>query len=105
MAEYVEVVETYWSTCWKWGFIPYPCRKSRRVMRWHYHFSYLIVSYRGVRSSYDGCENNLRYRWSKWELTGEFRDFILYEHDMYFSSKKSDTGACIGVPGTGGVIT
>lgn len=104
MAEYIEVVETYWGVCWKWIF-PYPCKKSRRVMRWHYHFSYLNVSYRGVRSYYDGCENGLRYRWSKWELTFEFRDFTLYEYDMYFSSQKSDSGPCIGIPGGGEIIT
>ncbi len=30
MPEQRQIREKYWGVCWKWGFIPFPCRKSRR---------------------------------------------------------------------------
>jgi hypothetical protein len=100
MPEYIEVVETYWSVCWKWIF-PYPCKKHRTVKKWHYHFDFLVVSYRYVYSNYWGCELGLKYQWRKWELNGSGEDFVLYDYDMYFDSKKSDAGGCPGLPGGG----
>lgn len=103
MAEYIEVTETYWSVCWKWIF-PYPCRKSRKVMKWRYHFSYLNVSYRYIYSNYLGCEFNLKYKWRKWEWTGEGKDFTLYDYDMYFNDKKTDSGPCQPVVDPGPIL-
>jgi hypothetical protein len=30
MPEQRQIGEKYWGVCWKWGFIPIPCRKTRR---------------------------------------------------------------------------
>jgi hypothetical protein len=30
MPEQRQIGEKYWGVCWKWGFIPFPCRKTRR---------------------------------------------------------------------------
>ncbi len=30
MSEQRQIGEKYWGVCWKWGFIPFPCRKTRR---------------------------------------------------------------------------
>jgi hypothetical protein len=93
-------VVTYWGVCW-WGWVPYPCKKHRTEIQWHYHFSYLIVSKRYLYTNYDGCEYNLRYRWTSWNFPGVGSDEIQYEVDKYFTSKKSDSGPCVGVPGGG----
>src|SRR6266567_7866241 len=29
--EHRQIGEKYWGVCWKWGFIPFPCRKTRRA--------------------------------------------------------------------------
>jgi hypothetical protein len=31
MPEQRQIGEKYWGVCWKWGFIPFPCRKTRRA--------------------------------------------------------------------------
>jgi hypothetical protein len=34
-----QVSVTEWGICWKWGFIPYPCRKTSIKTRYHYMFN------------------------------------------------------------------
>lgn len=63
MPEQKQVQETYWDVCWKWVF-PYPCKKTRTVTRWFYHFSW----YKEVQYVFYGditaCENGIEYSWS-----------------------------------------
>lgn len=40
MPQQREVTERYWGWCTKW-YVPYPCRKTRTVLKWCYDFSYL----------------------------------------------------------------
>jgi hypothetical protein len=88
-----QIVETYWTVCWKWIF-PYPCRKTRTVTKWCYDFSYLVVSYRVIYTNYRGCELNISYAWRKWELNGSTEDFILYFITRCFSNLLTAGGSC-----------
>lgn len=89
MPEQVEIEERYWGWCtWR------PCRKTRVVTKWRYDFSFVVVSYRGVRTSYWGCEFNRRYEWKRWEFSGRFEDLTLYFISMYFKNRLSDKGSC-----------
>lgn len=85
----VEVEERYWGWCtWR------PCRKTRVVRKWRYDFSFIVVSYRGIRSNYWGCEFNNRYEWSKWEFTGRFEDITLYFVSLFFKNQLETKGTC-----------
>ena len=89
MPRQVETKERYWGWCtWR------PCRKTRTVKKWEYDFSFIVVSYRGVRTNYWGCELNRRYEWSRWEFTGSFEDFTLYFITRRFKNKLDEKGAC-----------
>jgi hypothetical protein len=94
MPEQRQIDETYWGVCWKWGFIPYPCRKHRIVTRWCYDFSYLVVSYRYIYTNYRGCELNILYAWRKWELTFRSEDFTLYFYTKCFETQLDAKGSC-----------
>jgi hypothetical protein len=62
-----KVVERYWSVCYKrvWGAkVPYPCRKSREVYKWCYHFSEGTVRHYLVYCEYEGLEGGIWYTWS-----------------------------------------
>lgn len=63
-----EVQLTEWGVCWKWGFIPYPCRKTRTVTRYRYDFNpwRTRFSWSPFRRKYQGCCNGLLYEWSYW---------------------------------------
>lgn len=63
-----EVQLTEWGVCWKWGFIPYPCRKTRTVTRYQYDFNpwRTRFSWSPFRRKYQGCCNGLLYEWSYW---------------------------------------
>ncbi|MFK7923079.1 MAG: hypothetical protein AB8H47_14040 [Bacteroidia bacterium] len=50
-----------WKVCWKWGFIPYPCRKIET--RWCYEFSKLTETGYGFICKLVGCESNIQYKW------------------------------------------
>lgn len=88
-----EVTERYWTWCRKWG-IPYPCRKTRTVVKWCYAFSYLTVDYHGVYTNYVGCEFNDLYSWRQWELTFRFESFTLYFVERCYSTLKTRSGSC-----------
>ena len=56
-----EETVSYWTVCWLWGFIPYPCKKYRT--EWCYTFKKL-EEYRYVFFCYlTGCEAGIKYCW------------------------------------------
>lgn len=94
--EQVERVETYWSVCWKW-FVPYPCKKSRTVMRYQYDF----LPWRTritwpFRCKYEGCCGSALYTWSRWcwwgSGNGPWNQFSA--RTEYFESQPSGAGSC-----------
>lgn len=96
--EQVEVEETYWGWCSKW-YVPYPCRKSRTVMRYRYD----MLPWRSrvappFKSSYEGCCGALLYKWSFWHLspfgTGNSAWNQFSAKTIYRSSKLSPHGDC-----------
>jgi hypothetical protein len=62
------VTVSYWSVCWKWGFIPYPCKKTKTEVRYQYDFLpwRTRFSWSPFRRSYEGCCNGALFGWSYW---------------------------------------
>lgn len=92
----VEVIETYWSVCWKWIF-PYPCKKSRTVVRFRYDF----LPWRTrltwpFRCKYEGCCGARLYRWSNgcWLGTGNSAWNQFSPLTRYFKTQQSPVGDC-----------
>jgi hypothetical protein len=56
--------ESYWSVCWKWGFIPYPCRKTRTVTKWCAYFDWVTTRGFVFWCSHEGCMEGQLYYWS-----------------------------------------
>ena len=63
-----QVQVTSWGVCWKWGFIPYPCRKTKTVSRYHYDFRpwRTRFSWSLFRRKYQGCCGGTLFEWSYW---------------------------------------
>jgi hypothetical protein len=64
----VTFTATHWGVCWKWGFIPYPCKKTTQETRnqydfhpWRRRFSWSLF-----RNSYQGCCDGALFGWSFW---------------------------------------
>src|SRR5215211_3824354 len=51
--EQVSVSE--WGICWKWGFIPYPCKKTSIKTRYHYMFNPYRTRFAFFQKKYQGC--------------------------------------------------
>lgn len=81
---------SYWTTCWKWGFIPYPCKKTR--MEWCYYFDSVHVYHWFLYCSYDACENGIKYKWSGVCLG--FGSSWVYNITKCFKSKLNESGKC-----------
>lgn len=62
------VTTRYWGVCWKWGVVPYPCRKTKTEMKYHYDFLpwRTRFSWSPFRRSYQGCCNGMLFGWSYW---------------------------------------
>ena len=62
------ITVSYWSVCWKWGFIPYPCKKTKTEVRYQYDFLpwRTRFSWSPFRRSYEGCCNGALFGWSYW---------------------------------------
>lgn len=63
-----EVQVTQWGWCWGFGFIPYPCRKTKNVTRYQYDFRpwRTRFSWSPFRRKYQGCCGELLYEWAYW---------------------------------------
>ena len=81
---------TYWTICWKWGVIPYPCKKTRT--EWCYTFDKVHVYHWGFYCQYDACENGVRYKWSGGCLG--FGSSWVYNVTRCFKNKLSEAGRC-----------
>ncbi len=81
---------SYWTVCWKWGFIPYPCKKSRTG--WCYIFQSVHVNHWVFYCTYDACENGIRYKWSGGCLG--FGSSTVYNVTKCFKDKLSEAGKC-----------
>lgn len=93
----MEITETYWSTCWKWGFIPYPCKKSRTVTKYRYDFlpwrTRVSIPF---HRKYEGCCGSSLYKWSFWSYWGTgnsgWNEFSA--RTEYFNSIQTPVGNC-----------
>ena len=90
----------YWGVCWKWGFIPYPCKKTKTEVKYHYDFLpwRTRFSWSPFRRSYEGCCNGTLFGWSYWTWspfgTGN-GPWITYQTLTYFSdSTIGSIGSC-----------
>lgn len=97
----VEVTERYWSVCFKWGFIPYPCRKTRTTAKYRYDF----LPWRSritwpFRCKYEGCCGSSLYTWSYWCFfgTGNSAWNQLSAKTEFFDSTQSPSGTCPFTP-------
>jgi hypothetical protein len=89
-----EAEVSYWGVCWKWGFIPYPCRKKKKK-QWCYDFSFLHVSYHLVYTKYWGCAGDTRFSWTDWwPWPLSFGVFTLYFYTHCFDKKLKPDGDC-----------
>jgi hypothetical protein len=57
--------EKYWSVCFKWGFIPYPCQKTHTVTRWCADYDWATTTGFLFFCSTEGCIDGQLYRWRK----------------------------------------
>ncbi len=57
------VTESYWKTCWKWGWLPYPCKRYRTVTKYCYQFSSVGDHCAVGLETHYGCENGTQYKW------------------------------------------
>jgi hypothetical protein len=95
--EQVQLNEMYWSVCWKWGVVPYPCRKSRKIIRYKYDF----LPWRSritwpFRCKYEGCCGGSLYKWSSWCWlgTGNSAWNTFSARTEYFESQQFPAGEC-----------
>ena len=98
--ERVEVTVSYWTVCWKW-FVPYPCKKTRRTMRYHYDF----IPWRSrvtwpFRCKYQGCCGSSLYEWKYWcwKGTGNSGWIQSSARTEYLKSMASEIGNCPFTP-------
>ena len=94
------ITESYWGVCWKWGFIPYPCKKTKTEVKYRYDFLpwRTRFSWAPFRRSYEGCCNGTLFGWSYWTWspfgTGN-GPWITYQTLTYFSdSTIGSIGPC-----------
>ena len=89
----------YWGICWKWGFIPYPCRKTNQVTRYRYDFNHWRTrySYSPILRKYEACCGAMDYIWSYWTWNhfGTGNGPWVHTSWLYYSSSPiSSTGGC-----------
>jgi hypothetical protein len=91
-----EVVETYWTICWKWIF-PYPCKKSRTVRKWCCTFSWVKESRWGFFCTLEGCADGQLYKWTAF-CFGLFGSQVYYDIFRCFGSELTSSGPCPSTP-------
>lgn len=93
------VTTRYWGVCWKWGVVPYPCRKTKTETKYHYDFLpwRTRFSWSPFRRSYEGCCNGMLFGWSYWTWSpfGTGNGPWVYQTLTYFSdSTIGSVGSC-----------
>lgn len=89
----------YWGVCWKWGVVPYPCRKTRTEIKYQYDFLpwRTRFSWSPFRRSYEGCCNGMLFGWSYWTWSpfGTGNGPWIYQTMTYLSdSAIGSVGSC-----------
>ena len=85
--------ESYWTVCYAFGFLPYPCKKKRTVTKWCYQFETLKQTGLGAACQYEGCEQGILYSW--WTFC-----FNIFGTEYFanvkkcFEDKKAESGSC-----------
>lgn len=102
--EAVQVTESYWTICLKWGFIPYFCKKTRTTTKYRYDF----LPWRSritwpFHCKYEGCCGSTLYSWSSWCLlgTGNSGWNQFSAKTEFFGSMQSSVNICPFTPPTG----
>lgn len=85
--------ESYWTVCWKWGFIPYPCKKYRVVRRWCCNFTWIKEIRLGFFCILEGCAGGRRYKWTAF-CFNLFGTAWFHNIRKCFNSEKSPAGEC-----------
>lgn len=86
-----EETVSYWTVCWKWGVIPYPCKKYRK--EWCYQFEWLKEYKWGLFCYLEGCENGIKYCWYAFCIN-VFGTETYYNIKKCFKNKRSTCGRC-----------
>jgi hypothetical protein len=82
-----------WSVCWKWGFIPYPCRKTYTCTC--YLFSEIKCLKFGILCRCTACEYGVEYSWWEWCLgVGSATAYWVYR---CYKEPKGVSGSCQNV--------
>jgi hypothetical protein len=93
MCEWRSWEERYWTVCWKWRFIPYPCRKIRSVRRWCCEFEWIKETRYGLYCSLEGCSGGRRYTWGAF-CFGLFGTAYFHRITKCFNRELSPAGSC-----------
>jgi hypothetical protein len=96
MGEFLETrTVNYWSICFKWYVIPYPCRKKKEVEIWCYEFEWIRQAGKFLLwVTYEGCEDGLLYRWRRFQIGGGGGVIGNPPFQECFQGKKDDKGSC-----------
>lgn len=81
----------YWGVCWKWGFLPYPCRKHRE--EWCYEFEWVREHRILFVSRIEGCEKGVKYCGTK-VVFFLFGTVTFYNITVCYKKKLSVCGSC-----------
>jgi hypothetical protein len=88
------VYENYLTICW-WGWVPYPCIKTRLVTRYCYDFTWVRGHEWGLWGWYEGCCGGRKYSWSSF-VFNVWGSKTWYNIRKCFSSEPSSSGECEG---------
>lgn len=84
---------TSWGVCWKWGFIPYPCKKKKKV--WCYDASSVGKHCYGILEVIYICENGEEYKHTDWfGCFGKYEHYDLGFRKRCFGGSHDHTGSC-----------
>src|SRR5262249_42596642 len=91
-----QISVTEWGICWKWGFIPYPCKKTSIKTRYHYVFNPYRTRFGFFQNKYQGCCGFYLYEWSEgFAIFGTGNGPWVYETlDKYLDSTATSIGDC-----------
>jgi hypothetical protein len=97
----VEIQIITWVWCLKWGFIPWRCKKTVTVTRYHYVFLPWRTVFAFFQNKYNGCCGNTLYEWSTGFAffgTGN-GPWVFEQADLYLESTATSIGDCPFKPG------
>jgi hypothetical protein len=102
MGELVETkTVTYWTACFKWKVIPYPCRKKKEVEIWCYEFDWIKRAGKFLlRVTYQGCEAGVLHEWKVFAIGsgGEEPEAGQPPFSRCFQGKRKEVGSCPAGP-------